>query len=108
VGDDLLSVEVDAQADIATVTVRGELDVHTASTLRQAVTPLLGQVSCIALNVSGLGFMDSSGLGLLVTIHKNVVAAGGSGLRVVDASRPIAGLLEVTGLDRVFEVRPNV
>jgi anti-anti-sigma factor len=70
--------------DHAVITVRGELDLQTSPQLARAVfvIPLGGKP--LHLDLSGVSFMDSSGLNLLVLLHRRLQAEG--------------GLLAVTGL----------
>jgi anti-anti-sigma factor len=94
--DDVLDVDTTTGAEGTTVAVRGEVDAHTADALRQhlegvaAGTPVL-------LDLSGVGFMDSSGLRVLIAAKRRASEAGGD-LRVVAASRPLTRLFEIAGV----------
>jgi anti-sigma B factor antagonist len=58
----------------------------------------------IALDLTGVEFMDSAGLGVLVGCCKRLKAAGGDFAVVTDRPQ-LARLFEVTGLTEVFGVR---
>lgn len=84
------------------LTVNGELDVATADELRQAgvdaLTPITGT---LRIDLSGVPFIDSAGLGALIGIRN---AAGSSVTVLVQNAQPqVRRVLEITGLDHIFE-----
>src|SRR5512139_643282 len=85
------------------VTVRGELDIATAPGLQERLDLVLAASARpnVALEVSGLGFCDSSGLGLLVRLWKQVQQDGGQMLLIRPPAH-LTTLLKRTGLDRLF------
>lgn len=93
-----------AEADAWTVvTVAGELDIATAPQLEQRLDLVLDAAArpSVALEVSGLGFCDSSGLGLLVRLWKRLQRDEGR-LMVLHPPVHLRTLLKRTGLDRMF------
>jgi anti-sigma B factor antagonist len=56
------------------------------------------------LDLEGVEFIDSIGLGVLVGAHKRLARSGGR-LAIVGVSPSVARLLGVTGLVRIFDVR---
>jgi anti-sigma B factor antagonist len=60
----------------------------------------------IEVDCSGVTFIDSSGLGMLVAVQR-ACSARGAKLSIVDPSPPMIHVLELTGLDNVLEVRRN-
>jgi anti-sigma B factor antagonist len=106
VPDDLGPLELTvAQTDaVASVKVRGEVDIHTCGELEKTLTELADRgVRTITLDLSQVAFIDSSGLRALVVGHKALQDQGGS-LVITNPSAATARLLEVTGLDGLFEV----
>ncbi|MFN8051013.1 MAG: STAS domain-containing protein [Acidimicrobiales bacterium] len=80
------------------VTVAGELDVRTAGELAEVLEPLVTKERCsVVVNLSGVDFMDSSGLRALVRAANEASSAGGS-LVLARVSDSVKRLLEVTGL----------
>ncbi len=72
--------------------------------LRKAINGALeGGSSTILLNLSGLTYVDSSGLGEIADSYKNVTAAGGI-LALCEAQSTLRTLLKVTGLDKVIKI----
>lgn len=84
------------------ITVRGELDVLTAASLRTAVGEVIddGRVHLV-LDATDLDFMDSTGVGVLVIALRRTRVSGGS-FAIVGAHGRALRTLSMTGLDRVF------
>lgn len=92
----------------AILDVEGEVDIYTAPSLRDQVSGLVDEGrSKIVVNLLGVGFMDSSGLGALVAALKRVKERDGD-LRVVCDEGPVRRVLSITGLQQVFSVFPTV
>lgn len=82
----------------------GEVDVATAPALRERLIAVLdGSAQYLAIDMDGVEFIDSTGLGVLVGALRRARSAGGD-LRVVCTSPRILKVLEITGLDAVFRV----
>lgn len=91
----------------AVLDVAGEIDAHTASRLRESIRNELdrGRYQVI-VNLEGVSFMDSSGLGVLVSALKRIREHDGE-LHLVFSQRTIVRVMEVTGLDKVIPLHPN-
>jgi anti-sigma B factor antagonist len=103
VGDDRLSVEVVRDdADECLVHVEGEIDFGSAPDLRVRLHQMITSgAPRLVLDVSGVTFCDSSGLGVLVGARSLLLARGGT-LAVVGATGQVDRLLRITGLERLF------
>jgi anti-sigma B factor antagonist len=100
-------IEGASHGGLAAVAVRGELDIRSAPDLRAWLGRVLDDGAAqVVVDLSGVEFMDSSGLGVLVGAHKRLVRLGGR-LSVVGVSSAVARLLSVTGLARVFDARDS-
>jgi len=92
----------------AVVTASGELDVATAPELRSYLHKLIDDgASTLIVDLSDVGFLDSTTLGVLISVHKRLAEAGG----VVELVIPHARLLrifQITGLDRVFTIHDSL
>src|SRR5215213_3665773 len=88
--------------------VAGEVDVHTAPLLRRRALELLaaGRRQMV-VDVGGVEFLDSSGLGVLVEIQTRLREAGGT-LALARPADRIRKLFILTGLDEVFSVHDTV
>jgi anti-sigma B factor antagonist len=88
--------------------VVGEIDMATAPRVRQHAIALVADGNLhLVIDLSGVDFCDSTGLGVLVAVVKRVRTAGGD-LRLVTNDERLTALLELTRLDQVFDVYPRV
>jgi anti-sigma B factor antagonist len=84
--------------------VRGEIDVATAPEFHASLTELIGQGRAVVIvDMTEVSFIDSTGLGVLVSAEKASRAAGHE-LRLVVTQPHVTKLLALTGLDEVFTV----
>jgi len=80
--------------------VAGELDLATAPGLRERVREMDPNGSLkVALDLTEVGFVDSSGLGAIVACLKHVRELGGDLVLVAPDASPVAKLLNLTGLE---------
>lgn len=88
--------------------VQGEIDMATAPKLRQQIVALVGQGSTrIIVDLEGVEFIDSTGLGVLVGAVKRVRTVDGA-LRVVCKRPNLVELFELTKLTSVFALYETV
>ena len=88
--------------------IAGEIDVYAAPDLRERIIQLVDDgVVQLLVDLREVTFLDSTGLGVLVGSLRRVRARDGSLTLVSDTCR-ILKLFRVTGLDRVFVLRPSV
>jgi anti-sigma B factor antagonist len=71
--------------------------------LRDTVKMLIGQSKRIVLNLSGVNYIDSGGLGTLVALYTTAHQAGGS-IKLCNLTQRVGDLLQVTKLLTIFEV----
>lgn len=103
-----LNVQSRAEGEWSVVDVEGEVDMFTAPKLREALVGLVdGGRHKIIVNLEGVSFMDSTGLGTLVGGLKRVKEHDGS-LALVCSSRPVMRVLTITGLNNVFQIHPSL
>jgi len=103
-----LTVSTSERDDVVVVTVSGEVDVYTAAQLRSALEDRIaaGQTALV-VDLDDVGFIDSTGLGVLVGRLKTVRKTGGW-LSVVCTNERILRLFGITGLDQVLPVHDSV
>ena len=96
------------QADkISLVEVSGRLTSFESTTFREAIQRLLNEGHTnILLNLTGLDYLDSSGIGELVRNYLGVVKKGGV-MKVVGLAPKVEEILKVTQLYHVFAEFPD-
>jgi anti-sigma B factor antagonist len=93
------------QGDILELSDISDLDGETAETMRSEVQANLLQSKAIEIDLSRTEFLDSSGLGGLVSVHRLASAHnGGVPVRVINPTPAIQQLLELTRLHRLLEI----
>jgi anti-anti-sigma factor len=93
-----LTIEVHIEGDEAQLTLTGELDPHTAPMLADELEGVTAEgFSSVVLILSGLGFVDSSGLRVLIAADRDLTERGGQ-LVLRSPSEGVRRLLEITGL----------
>ena len=88
---------------LVVATLAGELDLDRADDVRDSLARAAGSTDCryLRVDVSGLAFIDSYGLGALVSA-RNSAAAAGVTLTLAEPSPPVRKAVRITGLGDVF------
>jgi anti-sigma B factor antagonist len=89
------------------ISVRGEVDLYTSPDLRKAIMNAVPAArDGVEIELSGVEYMDSSGVATLVEGFK--IARENSKLFVLVAPSPsVSRVLELARLDSVFEIEPG-
>lgn len=92
---------------IHVITVAGEIDLFTAPDVRTAASDALDAgAQRIVVDLTGVRFLDSTGLGVLIGILKRLRPAGGQ-LAIVNTNPSTAATFSITGLDDVLRIVPT-
>ncbi|MFZ0270260.1 MAG: STAS domain-containing protein [Acidobacteriaceae bacterium] len=96
--------EVEESADRATTTVRlhGRLVYETAEEIRGVVKGLIARGGRIAIDVAGVNYLDSSGLGVLVGLKVSSCKQGECRLELENITPRIQEILAITFMDDFF------
>jgi len=99
-----LELEVDRKQEWQVLTVRGEVDITTTPRVRAQLISLLSEgTPHVIVDLEGVDFLDSSGLGALIAGLKLARSRSGELRLVCDRQRSVRKVLEVTGLERVLD-----
>ena len=88
-----------------TIFLKGELDHHSSKACLKDLDELLDEYmprSC-ALNLSGLNFMDSSGIALIIRVSRRMSALGGS-TWIENPSKQPGRVISAAGIERLVPV----
>jgi anti-sigma B factor antagonist len=89
--------------EVSIVDLNGQLTSFASGALRNTIGELLRQRrKKIVLNVGGLLYLDSSGVGELVNCYMSVIKQGGD-MKVVGLTPKVEEILKITQLYRVFQ-----
>lgn len=92
-------------AGLLTVFLEGELDHHEAKETLRRIDELLDDYiprDC-ALNMSGLSFMDSSGIAVIIRISRRMKALGGR-MWIEEPARQPQKVIDASGIERLVPI----
>lgn len=100
-----LTIEVERSQNVLIVRLNGELDHHMAGKVRKEMEDEMEKApfTHFILNLEKLGFMDSSGLGVILGRYKKVSQLGGK-MMLCSGSPAINRLMEMSGLFKVLSM----
>ncbi|MEI7024624.1 anti-sigma F factor antagonist [Paenibacillus sp. y28] len=103
-----LQIEMEHHRKTLIVRLKGELDHHTADTVKAQLEReiLKGNVTHIVLSMKELTFMDSSGIGVVLGRYKQITSRGGK-MVVCDVSPAVYRLFEMSGLFKILHFQDN-
>lgn len=79
------------------------LDANNAKQIRQMIDPIIQDRQKVAFDMSKVQFIDSSGLGALLTFYRKVKSTEGN-LILFGMTSQAQSLFELVKMDRIFEV----
>jgi anti-sigma B factor antagonist len=89
---------------LAVIALSGEVDIYTAPQFKEHMRELLDAgVTDLVVDLTQVGFIDSTALGVLIGGVRRVNSVGGA-MALVVVTRPVQRILSITGLDRVFSL----
>jgi stage II sporulation protein AA (anti-sigma F factor antagonist) len=102
-----LSVVSTASEGIRVLTLSGEIDHQTGGTLRQALDATGTAGPRIVIDMRGVGFMDSTGINILLAAHHDLTEVGGW-LRLATPTEAVLRTIRIVGLDTVIACHPTL
>ena len=103
-----LRTEVSEVEGWTVVAVHGEIDVATSPTLRERLIDLVSNgATRMVLDLEAVDFVDSTGLGTIVSVLKRARTHGGD-LRLVCTEARMRRLFEITGLDKAVPLHASL
>ena len=95
----------DTAGSILSIRVRGEIDHHTAASIRTGIDTALfeNRPKRLILDLSAVSFMDSSGLGLIMGRYSVMKELGGE-MTVWNPSKETRAILNLAGMERLVRI----
>ena len=99
-----LDIQTQRQTTQCELVLKGEIDVYTAPKLKAELVETI-EAGCanVVVDLEGVSFIDSSGLGVLVSALRRARERDGA-VRIVCTRENILKIFRITGLDKVFPV----
>ncbi|SRR6266540_3433369 len=98
-----MDVAFENSGRIAVISISGELDASNVGEFKRQVTPRLEPNAKVLFDMSPLRFVDSSGLGAMISCLRHTVASGGE-LKICCVSKQVMALFELVRMNRVFDI----
>ena len=103
-----MKCSTESRNGVVVVRVDGDVDVANTLALRDRLAEVMSdERAAVLLDLGGVDFIDSAGVGLLVSAHRRAHAASGA-FAIAGVSPTVARVLQLTRTDRVLRVLPTV
>ena len=103
-----MKIQTTSNNDIQVLELSGELDYHSSPELREKLSELTGKQSPkILVDLSGVEYMDSSGIATFVEAFQKTKRYQGR-LILAALTDTVRGVFEIAKLDSIFEIAPTV
>ena len=99
-----MEINVREETNVTILTLKGRLDLATGSALKEQIKQLLEkEKTAVHLNLGDVEFINSSGLGSLVSIMKEIRLRKGR-LTLSNLASYVQEIFEITQLSHIFEI----
>jgi len=102
-----MQIESTIQNDITIITVAGDIDSRSASTVQDQIIPMTIDVKKLILDLSKVDYMSSAGLRVLLLLYRQVASQKGQ-IILVGLSPSILDTMSVTGFLKFFMVMDEI
>lgn len=100
-----VAVDLIGEVGVAEVPV-DELDASNAPEFKRDITPVVEKSTKLVLDMSRLHFVDSSGLGAILSCLRQLSAKGGD-LKLCCMSKQVRAAFELVRMHRIFDIYPT-
>jgi anti-anti-sigma factor len=97
--------EVELSGDTTLVKCHGKLVRETADDLKRLIKPMIPKCHRIVLDLTDVSYVDSSGLGAMVSLKVSAGAAAHCSLEFINFSPGVKELLQITKLSQFLGLR---
>lgn len=101
-----MELKAEKKKDTLYVQITGELDLHTATDFSQGLDKYLQKypsIKNLILDLKGIDFIDSSGLGVILSKYKLISKKGGQ-IALVGVSPQVKRIFEVSGMLKIMSI----
>ena len=99
-----MKISHESQNEVTVVTIVGDvLDASVVGDFKSEMTPLLKSQSRIVFDMENIQFVDSSGVGAILSCLRTLNAEGGD-LKICSLTKPVRALFELVRMHKIFEI----
>jgi anti-sigma B factor antagonist len=103
-----LDVRAERERDVTILHLNGEIDLRTSPQLRGTFLDLVDRKPArIILDLSGVSYVDSSGVGTIVELKRRAMRHE-SRIILVGLQERVRSVFEITRLDKFFEIADSI
>ncbi len=103
-----MNISTKVDGDVAILDLAGRLDLSSASDLKDASKTYIGKPNCkLIFNMEKVDFINSSGLGALVSILKDVRTSKGK-MKLTNLAPYVKEIFDITQLSNIFDICQTV
>lgn len=103
-----LSIDTVKENNQMIVHVSGEVDIYTAPDLKKQLLELTKQEGqSVVVDLSHVNYMDSTGIGVFISALKST-KENESHLKLVNLQSQVMRLFDITGLNEIIEIQPEI
>jgi anti-sigma B factor antagonist len=93
--------------EVTVVTLKGDvLDASVVGDFKNEMTPILKSEYHVVFEMSNIQFVDSSGIGAILSCLRTLNAEGGD-LKICSLTRPVMALFELVRMHKIFDIFEN-
>ena len=104
-----MKINITSENGTAVAVLNGEIDHHSARSLRSEIDRFVitMQPERLAMDFTGITFMDSSGIALILNVNKRLGNIGGR-LRVEGGTKQPMKVIKASGIDRIISIKEHM
>ena len=98
-----MTYKVTEEGNIATVHLDGEIDMDKTDEVKGVIFPVIDSGKNVALNLSNVQYMDSSGISVLIESHQKALEKG-TKLVIKDVSKSVLKVIMMAKLEQILNL----
>jgi len=107
-GLEIISQEIPEKENVKIFILKGSLDMVTTPKLNEIVEPFIQKEDfCVMLEISGINYMNSTGLANILRYHIQLKRRNGS-FKLISPNSYIYEILDVTGAVKLLEIHNSI
>lgn len=101
-----MNIDFVETGQVLTIKLKGELDHHSAEAARVLVDEKIknGKYSKLVIDLKGLDFIDSSGIGFVIGRYKVIRKRKGV-IEIVNAGKKVRKILDMSGIGKIINIK---
>ena len=98
-----MTYKITEEDNISTIFLDGEIDMDKTDEVKESIFPVLDSGKNVALNLSNVQYMDSSGISVLIESHQKALEKG-TKLVIKDVSKSVLKVIMMAKLEQILNL----